>query len=117
MWESQVNPHAEENCEELQLQLERLAEQVRAIAQTHQGNSLSLLALLRALEYCHQEIREGEFQESLPDNRQKLYHLLREIESSGGWPYIPRMSIQALQQKILAEEAQETADDSQMKMD
>ncbi|MGL5084006.1 MAG: hypothetical protein ACRC8A_21175 [Microcoleaceae cyanobacterium] len=65
------------------------------------GDPLALLALLRTLESLHQEIRDSLFQETLPDNRQALYHLLREIESQGGWPYIPRMSLRSLQEKIL----------------
>jgi hypothetical protein len=31
----------------------------------------------------------------LPDNRQALYSLLRDIEAEGGWPYIERMRLQA----------------------
>jgi hypothetical protein len=54
------------------------------------------LALLRHLEELHKEIRDGVFQENLPDNRQRLYSLLKDIESEGGWPYIARMRLQAL---------------------
>jgi hypothetical protein len=54
------------------------------------------LALLRQLEKLHKEVRDGAFQESLPDNRQRLYSLLRDIESEGGWPYIERMRLREL---------------------
>jgi hypothetical protein len=77
-------------------ELEPVAQSIRNLAQNSQGNSLALLGLLRALEALHQEIRDGLFQEALPDNRQALYSLLRDIELSGGWPYIQRMRLQSL---------------------
>lgn len=81
-------------------QLEILAEKVLTLAKTAEGNTLEILAVLRILEQLHQNVRESLFQQSLPDNRQKLYHLLREIESKGGWPYIPRSSIKALMENL-----------------
>lgn len=77
-------------------QLETLANELRAIAQNAQGDCLALLAILRTLEALHQEIRDTLFLAALPDNRQNLYALLREIESESGWPYIPRMKLQVL---------------------
>lgn len=74
--------------------LETIGTLVRAAAQERQGQSLELLALLRLLESLHQEIRDSLFQKSLPDNRQALYALLRDIEADGGWPYIHRMKLQ-----------------------
>lgn len=84
-------------------QLEFLAEKVLTLAQTAEGNTLEILAILRILEQLHQNVRESLFQQSLPDNRQKLYHLLRDIESKGGWPYIPRSSIKALMENLQKE--------------
>lgn len=75
--------------------LEAIAAMVRTTAQQQQGHSLELLTLLRLLEALHQEVRDGLFQDSLPSNRQALYALLRDIEMSGGWPYIHRMKLQA----------------------
>ncbi|VXD13167.1 conserved hypothetical protein [Planktothrix serta PCC 8927] len=80
----------------LLIQLQSLAEEVWTLAKTVEGNSLELLAVLRLLEQLHQDIRDSLFQQSLPDNRQQLYHLLREIESKGGWPYIPRNSLKSV---------------------
>ena len=80
----------------LQVKLQAITTDIRALAHSHQNDSLSLLALLRALEELHQEIREDLFQSSLPDNRQALYALLKDIEESGGWPYIDRMKLQLL---------------------
>lgn len=81
-----------------------LAETFRALAKEHQGNPTELLALLRNLESLHRELREGFFQESLPNNRQQLYNLLKEIEAEGGWPYIPRMKLRSFFENFQSEE-------------
>lgn len=78
------------------IELEAITQNIRALAHGYQGDCLALLSLLRALETLHLEIRDTLFQESLPDNRQALYHLLRDIELSGGWPYIQHMRLQEL---------------------
>lgn len=80
---------------QIKQELESIAKLVQAVAQESRGNSLELLELLRLLEGLHQEIRDSLFQQSLPDNRQALYALLRDIELCGGWPYIHRMKLQA----------------------
>ncbi len=79
---------------DLSADLEEIATSIWTVAQRQQGQSLELLAILRLLEHLHQEIRDGLFQEALPQNRQALYALLRDIEQSGGWPYIHRMKLQ-----------------------
>lgn len=88
------------NKEEPNLQqtpdIERLKQNVKEIAESCQGDTLALLALLRTLEEVHVQVRDDLFQPSLPNNRQKLYALLRDIEVDGGWPYIPRMKIRRL---------------------
>ena len=48
------------------------------------------------LEQLHHEIQQGYFQSALPDSRQSLYALLRDIEENGGWPYIQRWKLQEL---------------------
>jgi len=86
-----------------QSDLQTLTTVVCALAEGCQGDSLALLALLRRLEELHREIREGLFQASLPDNRQALYALVKDIETKGGWPYIERMKLQSLLAKLSAE--------------
>ncbi|MBH8576413.1 hypothetical protein I8752_26175 [Nostocaceae cyanobacterium CENA369] len=81
--------------EKLTEQLQTIATAVHDAAKICQGDAIALLNLLRQLEQLHREIRDGAFQESLPDNRQQLYALLKDIESEGGWPYIERMRLQA----------------------
>lgn len=76
-------------------ELQAIAQTVRALAASYQGEAIDLLRLLRVLEALHQEIRDELFQQALPMNRQALYALLRTIETEGGWPYIPRMNLKA----------------------
>jgi hypothetical protein len=96
--------------EQWQSELQSVATVVRTLAQGKQGDNLALLALLRQLEALHREIRDGIFQAALPDNRQTLYALLRDIQSEGGWPYIQRMKLQAFLAKMPVEAAPEPDD-------
>ncbi|HLO87374.1 MAG TPA: hypothetical protein VK203_20535 [Nostocaceae cyanobacterium] len=89
--------------ENLSGKLEAIALTVKAAAQACEGDVIALLTLLRSLEQLHREIRDGLFQASLPDNRQRLYALLKDIESEGGWPYIERMRLQAFLTKLVQE--------------
>ncbi|NET56125.1 MAG: hypothetical protein F6K47_08105 [Symploca sp. SIO2E6] len=84
------------DTEQLHLKLQGITATIDSLANSHQGNTLAILALLRALEHSHREIRENLFQEALPDNRQELYALVKDIEESGGWPYIERMRLRSL---------------------
>lgn len=74
-------------------EFDRIAQSIQQAAQQREGNCLELLALLRLIEQQHQTIRESLFRDALPDNRQILYSLLRDIEVNGGWPYIQRMKL------------------------
>ncbi|OLP19634.1 hypothetical protein BST81_04875 [Leptolyngbya sp. 'hensonii'] len=85
--------------------MDLLVEQFRTEAYQHQGDCLALLALLRALENLHREIRDTLFQESLPSDRQSLYTLLRNIEAEGGWPYVYRPKLQVFLANLPVEEA------------
>ena len=85
-------------------ELEELSSRVRSVASQFPQDVHVLLSLLRALESLHREICEDYFQGALPENRQALYNLLREIESKGGWPYIPRMKLRSILKQLLEEE-------------
>lgn len=89
--------------EPFQSQLESLTLTVRDLSEQVEGNTVALLAILRTLEVLHREIRESQFREALPDNRQALYALLKEIENYGGWPYVPRASLRSLLEKLSIE--------------
>jgi len=84
------------NLQPWEQELKVSLEQIRTLAATHQTDVITLLAILRSLEEIHRHIRETWFQASLPDNRQALYALLRDIETEGGWPYISRMQLQTI---------------------
>ncbi|MBD2501835.1 hypothetical protein [Anabaena azotica] len=86
---------------QLSEQLHKITTVVQDVAESCQGNTTALLQLLRQLELLHREIRDGTFQESLPNNRQQLYALLKDIEAEGGWPYIERMRLQAFLRNLL----------------
>ncbi|MFM7363199.1 MAG: hypothetical protein ACKO11_01590 [Cuspidothrix sp.] len=94
---------------DLSRRLQAISDGVKDIAQDCEGDVIALLALLRHLEQLHREIRDGVFQQNLPTNRQRLYSLLRDIESEGGWPYIARMRIQALLVNLSEEVSNEDA--------
>ena len=75
--------------------LTAIATMVRSKAQQYQGDSQKLLSLLRLLEELHREIRIHQFEPFLPNSRHELYRLLRDIEETGGWPYIERMRLRS----------------------
>jgi hypothetical protein len=77
-------------------QLNRIVAEIQEIADRDRSDPLALLLLLRTLEEIHREIQEGYFQTALPDSRQSLFALLRDIEENGGWPYIQRWKLQEL---------------------
>ena len=57
------------------------------------GEAQALLLLLRRLEELHRTIQDGAFRSSLPSDRGELFNLLKGMEKSGGWPYIPRLQL------------------------
>jgi ABC-type transporter Mla subunit MlaD len=76
--------------------LERIANEIHDLADRDRTDPIALLQLLRTLEHLHREIQQDYFQSALPNSRQALYTLLRDIEENGGWPYIQRWKLQAL---------------------
>ncbi|BFM38443.1 hypothetical protein [Synechocystis sp. LKSZ1] len=77
-------------------ELQSLVNLVEALAQSYHPDSDRLLALLRTLEQLHRQIRTELFEPSLPNTRHDLYAFLRDVEESGGWPYIERGKLQTL---------------------
>ncbi len=78
------------------LDLDALGEKLIQEVERLNGDVNGVLDLLRFLEQYHRKIREDYFLATLPQNRQRLYSLLRSIEAKGGWPYIPRMRLRDL---------------------
>lgn len=91
-----MTDHQDTSTVPIDTKLQDIETSVQQIARDTAGDSIALLALLRRLEKLHREIRDGLFQDALPDNRQALYGLLKDIENSGGWPYIQRMRLKML---------------------
>lgn len=83
---------------------------LNALAAELDNNPEALLALLRQLEQLHRNLQDGAFRSSLPADRGQLFTLLRAMEQSGGWPYIPRLQLRTfmdlLQPDRLDEEPQ-----------
>lgn len=96
--------------EKLEFELQEITAAVWAVAHKCQEDSMALVALLRRLEKLHREIRDGMLQASLPESRQALYALLKDIETEGGWPYIERMKLQSFLVHLQAEAVEETHD-------
>ena len=71
-----------------------------SIATAKQQDRLFLLYILRSLELIHRQIRTELFEPSLPETRNDLYQLVKDIEEKGGWPYIERMRLQELLQNL-----------------
>jgi hypothetical protein len=95
-----MNDHQSSNLSQLQAKMQEVHQLVFALAQAHRDDSIALLALLRALELLHRSIQTEIFQDSLPNTRHDLYNLLRDIEETGGWPYIERMRLRALMEGL-----------------
>ena len=82
-----------DGSETIQEKLQPALKTLRELSEQHRDNPESLLLLLRDLEALHRDIQDDAFRESLPEDRQKLFALLKTMERSGGWPYIPRLQL------------------------
>ncbi len=73
------------------------------IAEQRAEQPEALLDLLRRIEHLHRTIQDGPFRSSLPSDRNGLFTLLSEMESSGGWPYIPRLQLRTFMDLLAPE--------------
>jgi hypothetical protein len=76
-----------------QQRLETVLAELRQLGSELEGDPQALLTLLRQLEQLHRNLQDGAFRSSLPADRGELFDLLRAMEQSGGWPYIPRLQL------------------------
>lgn len=104
---SNSEPLTHQSPQDMPADLSQLVQVVQSAAQSREGDCVELLTLLRLLNELHYNIRDTLFREALPDNRQHLYRLLKDMENKGGWPYIKRMKLTALLEH-LKEDAEET---------
>jgi hypothetical protein len=86
--------------QEQDMNWQKTADEILALAKQHRQDTLFLLSLLRNLEEVHRQIRTEMFELSLPKTRNDLYQLVKDIEESGGWPYIERMKLRELLKNI-----------------
>jgi hypothetical protein len=84
--ETSLNPDQQQRLATALSELRRLGGEL-------EGDPQALLALLRQLEQLHRNLQDGAFRSSLPADRGELFNLLRAMEQSGGWPYIPRLQL------------------------
>lgn len=95
---SSINNSAIEN------ELKKSVSEIWNLAEKSQDNIFDVLLILRELELLHRNIRQEMFDPALPDTRHRLYLLLRHIEEVGGWPYIERMRVKDICEKLISEE-------------
>jgi len=95
------------NLDQFNQKWQHIADETLDLAQQYEGNIEALLSLLRLLENLHKQIRDGLFQEALPDNRQALYSLLKDMEAAGGWPYIYRGNLRLILSRLSPEDTRD----------
>lgn len=78
----------------LATELARIQAELAQLAEQQAGDSLAILMILRSLSATHGRIRDHLFLPNLPSTRHELANLLRDMEESGGWPFIERMRLQ-----------------------
>jgi hypothetical protein len=88
-----ANSHDNPEPSPWEARLQALLADVDAIAADLEGQSAPLLTLLRQIEALHRRIQDGPFRNSLPADRHQFFTLLQAMETSGGWPYIPRLQL------------------------
>lgn len=87
--------------------LDGALDELRAIAADLDGNPEALLTLLRQIEQLHRNLQDGPFRSSLPADRTELFTLLRSMEESGGWPYIPRLQLRTFMDLLQRDRSEE----------
>jgi hypothetical protein len=110
--EKDSSSYSQSTSTELPSLIQSLADindRIHEIAVLNREDPIALLQLLRTLEQLHREIQQNYFQPALPDSRQALYALLRDIEENGGWPYVQRWKLQALFANLPETEAERGA--------
>lgn len=88
-----ASPHDYPEPSTWEARLQALLAEMDAIAADLEGQPAPLLTLLRQIEALHRRIQDGPFRTSLPADRHQFFTLLQAMETSGGWPYIPRLQL------------------------
>ncbi len=88
-----ASPHEKPEQTAWEARLQALLAEVDGIAADLASQPAGLLTLLRQIEALHRRIQDGPFRASLPADRHQFFTLLQAMETSGGWPYIPRLQL------------------------
>ena len=88
-----ASPHDNPAPPAWEVKLQALLSEVDGLATELDGQPAPLLTLLRQIEALHRRIQDGPFRTSLPADRHQFFTLLQAMETSGGWPYIPRLQL------------------------
>lgn len=88
-----ASPHDNPAPPAWEVKLQALLSEVDGLATELEGQPAPLLTLLRQIEALHRRIQDGPFRTSLPADRHQFFTLLQAMETSGGWPYIPRLQL------------------------
>jgi hypothetical protein len=88
-----ASPHNNPAPPAWEVKLQALLSEVDGLATELDGQPAPLLTLLRQIEALHRRIQDGPFRTSLPADRHQFFTLLQAMETSGGWPYIPRLQL------------------------
>ncbi|HAC62647.1 MAG TPA: hypothetical protein DCF68_03695 [Cyanothece sp. UBA12306] len=97
---NEAEPLSNKQEKPLSENLQEIVTMVQSVAFDCKGDLQNLLSLLRTLESLHRQIRSDLFEPSLPNTRNNLYEILKDIEENGGWPHIERMKLQKLLQNF-----------------
>ena len=88
-----ASPHDNPAPPAWEVKLQALLSEVDGLATELEGQPAPLLTLMRQIEALHRRIQDGPFRTSLPADRHQFFTLLQAMETSGGWPYIPRLQL------------------------
>lgn len=93
------------NNNNIEDELREITQQIDGLVEKSKDDIFAVLLILQKLELLHRNIREEIFEPALPDNRHRLYLLIRHLEEVGGWPYIPRMRLRDICANFLMAES------------
>jgi len=99
-----ASPHDNPAPTAWEARLQTLLSEVDGLATELEGQPAPLLTLLRQIEALHRRIQDGPFRTSLPADRHQFFTLLQAMETSGGWPYIPRLQLRTFLDLLEREE-------------
>lgn len=93
------------NQDNLAKEVKEICTQIWNLSEKSKDSTLDLVLILREIESVHRQVREQLLDQSLPDTRHRLYIIIKHLEETGGWPYIPRMRLNQLCQYLTTKDS------------